>query len=240
MPVAIIAPGSFSPPTLLHLRIFEEARDSIERTIGPSGVRYVVVGGYLSPVHTAYGKKSLAPAVDRLAMASAAVADSDWLMVDSWECMCQDGWTRTAEVLEHFANELGNVDVSVRGTTPSAGLIQTVMLCGGDVLESFAARRSNGEPLWSDEDLQVILGRNGVVCIERDGADLDAFIAKHTVLRERRANITIVRPRVHTGISSTVVRQHLVAGESIRYLVPEGVRSYIYEHQLQDLPAWKS
>jgi len=237
-PLAIVAPGSFSPPTLLHLRIFEEARDRLERTTGPGGARYVVVGGYLSPVHAAYGKESLAPAVDRLAMARLAVADSDWLMADGWECMCQDGWTRTALVLERFATELRRVEVAVGDAPARPGLVRTAMLCGGDVLESFAAVRPDGELLWSDADLEVILGRNGVVCIERDGADLANFIENHPVLRKRSANITLVRPRVHTGISSSVVRRHLAAKESIRYLVPEAVRAYIYEKRLHELPNW--
>ncbi|CAE8708163.1 unnamed protein product, partial [Polarella glacialis] len=200
---------------------------------------YEVVGGYLSPVHASYGKSSLAPAEHRLGMLHAAVEDSDWLMADGWECSCQEQWTRTALVLARFAEELSKVEVSVGDAPPETGLIRTVMLCGGDVLEGFAKVKPDGEALWSDEDLEVILGQNGVVCIERDGADLDAFVESHPVLRQRAEHITMVRPRVHTGISSTVVRQHLAAGESIRYLVPEGVRSYINEHRLHELPNWR-
>ena len=34
MPVALIACGSFNPPTLMHLRMLECARDHLEQTYG--------------------------------------------------------------------------------------------------------------------------------------------------------------------------------------------------------------
>jgi len=63
-PVVIVSCGSFSPPTLLHLRIFEDAKVHLQST-----GKYTVVGGYLSPVHAAYGKKSLADMHHRINMA---------------------------------------------------------------------------------------------------------------------------------------------------------------------------
>jgi hypothetical protein len=53
-PVVLVACGSFSPPTVMHLRIMEDAKDQLEST-----GHYTVVGGYLSPTHGAYGKASL-------------------------------------------------------------------------------------------------------------------------------------------------------------------------------------
>ena len=73
------SPFSFNPPTNMHLRLFELARDAL-RAEG-----YDVLGGLISPVHDAYGKAGLAPMADRLAMCSLAVASSDWVAVDGWE-----------------------------------------------------------------------------------------------------------------------------------------------------------
>ena len=42
-------------------------------------------GGFLSPVHTAYGKKSLVAMHHRVNMVGLALQDSQWLDVDSWE-----------------------------------------------------------------------------------------------------------------------------------------------------------
>jgi nicotinamide mononucleotide adenylyltransferase len=49
--VLLLACGSFNPPTLLHLRMFEVARDTLRK----QGLQ--VVGGVISPVHDGYGKE---------------------------------------------------------------------------------------------------------------------------------------------------------------------------------------
>ncbi|CAE7265356.1 NMA1 [Symbiodinium pilosum] len=224
------------PPTLLHLRMFEEARDAFERAA--SG-RFSIVGGYLSPVHDKYGKATLAPAHHRLKMVEAAVSDSDWLMADGWECTCQDSWTPTVDVIARFANELSKVRVSIGDARPRAGNIRLVMLCGGDVLESFNATTPSGERVWTDEDLDVTLGQHGVVVVGRDDQDLEAFVRQCPLLARHADHITIAQPRIRTGISSSAVRQHLAAGESIRYLVHDKVWRYIAQHRLSELPNWQ-
>ena len=62
-PVVVVSCGSFSPPTLMHLRLMEDAKDRLEST-----GKYTVVGGYLSPCHAAYGKASLVDMHHRLNM----------------------------------------------------------------------------------------------------------------------------------------------------------------------------
>lgn len=64
-----------------------------------------VLGGYLSPVHSGYGKTGLAPNDQRLDMAQAAVANSDWIMVDDWETS-QASYTRTLPVLQSMRKRL--------------------------------------------------------------------------------------------------------------------------------------
>jgi nicotinamide mononucleotide adenylyltransferase len=49
-----------------------------------------VIGGFISPTHDAYGKKSLAPMRHRINMTELALRDSDWINVDTWEC-AQEG-----------------------------------------------------------------------------------------------------------------------------------------------------
>jgi nicotinamide mononucleotide adenylyltransferase len=75
--------GSFSPPTVMHTRIFETARDHLRAHEDVLKLR--VIGGFISPVHEAYGKKGLAPAPDRIEMVRRALVSSDWVACDEWE-----------------------------------------------------------------------------------------------------------------------------------------------------------
>ena len=75
-PVVVVSCGSFSPPTLMHLRILEDAKDHLQST-----GKYAVVGGYISPCHAAYGKASLVDMHHRLNMCQVRVMY--WLCVMS-------------------------------------------------------------------------------------------------------------------------------------------------------------
>lgn len=64
----------------------------------PSQGRYQVMEGIISPVSDKYGKKGLASAQHRIAMAQLALETSDWIRVDQWESE-QEKWTETIKVL---------------------------------------------------------------------------------------------------------------------------------------------
>uniref|UniRef100_A0A0D9Z022 Cytidyltransferase-like domain-containing protein n=1 Tax=Oryza glumipatula TaxID=40148 RepID=A0A0D9Z022_9ORYZ len=49
----LVATGSFNPPTYMHLRMFELAKDELQQR------GYSVLGGYMSPVNDAYKKKAM-------------------------------------------------------------------------------------------------------------------------------------------------------------------------------------
>lgn len=59
-PLLLVACGSFSPITFLHLRMFEMAADYVKLSTD-----FEIVGGYLSPVSDAYRKAGLASAEHR-------------------------------------------------------------------------------------------------------------------------------------------------------------------------------
>ena len=62
---------------------------------------YDVLGGYMSPVHTAYSKKGLAPAEHRVRMCELAAETSPLIMVDSWEA-AQKHYQYSLHVLQHL------------------------------------------------------------------------------------------------------------------------------------------
>jgi len=59
-PLLLVACGSFSPITYLHLRMFEMAADYVR-----FNTEFEIIGGYLSPVSDAYKKAGLASAEHR-------------------------------------------------------------------------------------------------------------------------------------------------------------------------------
>jgi len=59
-PVVLVACGSFSPVTYLHLRMFEMAKDYVRQN-----TNFEIVGGYLSPVSDMYKKPGLQSAQHR-------------------------------------------------------------------------------------------------------------------------------------------------------------------------------
>ena len=105
-PAVLLACGSYSPPTIMHTRIFETGRDFFH--VGHPDLKIQIVGGFMSPVHVAYGKKSLFNpefTKHRVEMVKAAVESSDWINIDEWEVK-QNEWTRTRIAMDRMAIDL--------------------------------------------------------------------------------------------------------------------------------------
>ncbi|XP_010890060.2 nicotinamide/nicotinic acid mononucleotide adenylyltransferase 1 [Esox lucius] len=244
--VVLLACGSFNPITNIHLRMFELARDYLEDT-----GQYIVVKGIISAVGDGYKKKGLIEASHRVEMAKLAIDTSDWIKVDTWESQ-QPEWVETAKVIRHHYKELVSEELNIdevdtvkytkrrkieETDSTSEGLFsypkmrdnvpQLKLLCGADVLESFSVPN-----LWKPEDIAEIVGRYGLVCITRTGCDAHRFIHQSDVLWKHRKNIHVVREWVTNEISATHVRRALRRGQTVRYLLPDAVLSYIQQHGL--------
>ncbi|EJF57257.1 Nucleotidylyl transferase [Dichomitus squalens] len=219
-PVVLVACGSFSPVTYLHLRMFEMAKDYVRQNTD-----WEIVGGYLSPVSDQYKKPGLLNAQHRVTMCNlAADLTSTWLMVDPWEAF--QSYQRTAVVLDHFDYEintrLGGIPLADGSLTKKPARI--MLLAGSDLIATMS------EPgVWSEPDLDHILGRYGVLIIERAGADMDQAI---DALSRWRHNIHLIHQLVQNDVSSTKVRLFLRRGLSVRYLLPSPVVDYIEQHGL--------
>ncbi|XP_072282155.1 nicotinamide/nicotinic acid mononucleotide adenylyltransferase 1-like [Pyxicephalus adspersus] len=245
--VVLLAPGSYNPITIRHLRLFEVARDYLHFT-----GEYKVVKGIISPVSDGYKKKGLAEGQHRLSMTQLAVQTSDWIKVDPWECLMKD-WTETVEVLRHHQQQQLVGMINEENMDQKSGcrkhnerkrdsssqdvpnciclecraVPQVKLLCGVDVFESF------GNPnLWKPEHIVEIVSSFGVVCVTRNGVDAQKLIYESDVLWRYRNNIHLVEEGITHDVSSTKVRLSLRRGISIRYLVPDPVLDYIKTHKL--------
>ncbi|KAF4598703.1 hypothetical protein EYR38_007111 [Pleurotus pulmonarius] len=217
-PVVLVACGSFSPVTYLHMRMFEMARDYIRHNTD-----FEIVGGYLSPVSDQYKKPGLLNAQHRVNMCTlAAQESSSWIMVDSWEAF--QTYQRTAVVLDHFDYEINTVLGGVKTIEGEHRNVRVMLLAGSDLISTMS------EPgVWSYSDLDHILGRYGTFIIERAGAAMDQ--ATDSLARWRH-NIYLVPQLIQNDVSSTKVRLFLRRGLSVRYLLPSAVVDYIEEHDL--------
>ncbi|KAI4472644.1 hypothetical protein M0802_016618 [Mischocyttarus mexicanus] len=239
--VILMSCGSYNPPTNMHLRMFEIARDHLHR-MG----NHVVVGGVISPVHDAYAKKDLAPITHRCAMLRLALQNNDWIRLSSWETR-QSGWTRTKLSLQHHQNLLNLIlfDTNdIRNNISKEDLewipeniknsqdqtpIQIKLLCGADLLESFGKY-----DLWMEEDIDAIVGQHGLVVITREGSNPNKFIYDSDILSRHMHNIHIVVEWIPNEVSSSKIRRALKRGESVRYLIQDSVIDYVYKNGIYD------
>ncbi|VEN52151.1 unnamed protein product [Callosobruchus maculatus] len=202
-----------------------------------------VVGGVVSPVHDTYGKKDLELSHHRITMLKVALRDHDWVRLSEWECR-QESWSRTRQVLQYHQNQVNAAlnsannncfDVNESDTSwipenvknNDVGPVKVKLLCGADLLESF------GTPgLWADADIAEIVGQHGLVVITRASCNPNEFIYNSDILTSYMANIMLVTEWIRNEISSTKIRRALRRSESVRYLIPDNVIDYIYEHNL--------
>ncbi|KAK1767694.1 putative nicotinamide mononucleotide adenylyltransferase [Phialemonium atrogriseum] len=223
-PLVLVACGSFSPVTYLHLRMFEMASDFVR-----FNTDFEVCGGYLSPVrkvnsHDGYKKVGLAAGYHRVNMCAAAIEQSSWLMVDPFETSVRNSkgepqYVPTARVLAHVDHEINDVLGGVSGKRA-----RICLLAGSDLIQTMSTPN-----LWSSADLDIILGHYGCFIIERSGTDIEEALA---ALRQYEDNIWLISQVIQNDISSTKVRLFLKKELSVRYLIPDPVVAYIEEHGL--------
>ncbi|XP_059489667.1 nicotinamide/nicotinic acid mononucleotide adenylyltransferase 3 isoform X2 [Neocloeon triangulifer] len=239
--VFLVACGSFNPPTVMHFRMFEVARDTLRRQ------GFETIGGVVSPVHDGYGKEDLAKIEDRLEMLRVSASDSDWIRVSDWECQ-QSEWQYTVKVLQHHQNCLNAIptaNLNAKNSSPlkngpkkqrisdqehpswmttSAitaaldGEVQVKLLCGADMFETFIK-----PGLWKNEHVEEILGQFGVVVVHRDGCDPHNLIYENDLMNKYQSNIVVAKEWIANNISSTKVRRAIRRGDSVKYLVHDKI-----------------
>lgn len=148
---------------------------------------------------------------------------SNWLTVDTWEAQ-QKEYSRTAVVLDHFDYE---VNVKGNGVATQSGerkRVHVALLAGADLIGTMST-----PGVWSESDLDHILGRYGAFIVERTGTDIDEALSH---LQRWKSNIHVIHQSIQNDVSSTKIRQSLKKEMSVRFLIPELVIKYIQQHGL--------
>lgn len=143
--------------------------------------------------------------------------------LDLWEASQQE-YQPTAIVLDHFNHHLNDILGGVETIDGHRKPIRIAFLAGADLLDSMTM-----PGVWSEKDLEHILGEYPLFVLERMGTDLG-----HTIneLDRFKGTIHVIQQIIQNDVSSTKVRLLRKQGMSIRYLVPDSVISYIEEHDL--------
>ncbi|KAL7949019.1 hypothetical protein V8C42DRAFT_312994 [Trichoderma barbatum] len=232
VPLVLVACGSFSPVTTLHLQMFELA----EKYVKQSDPGFEIVGNYMSPCSDAYQKTSLAPAHHRIQMCSLAV-DTDskaTITIDPWETVRLDEsgkplYSPTVDVLRHFDHEINNVLGGIETLDGTFTTAQVMLLIGADLAATMADPK-----IWDPVDIEVLLGHYGAFVVERPAQckTQDAI----EPLEKYNAKIWVV-PTIINEVSSTRVRAQIQNGERVED-IPDSVYKYIKLHHLyQKQPA---
>ena len=237
----LISCGSFNPPTIMHLRLFELAKDHLQ------GSGWNVMSGIMSPTHDNYRKKKPSLNVSskhRVKMVELSLETYNFVKCSKWETD-QDDWTRTREVLEEHleqikqvcgtttiqANLFAHLPDSLKDLNDKdindANTFKLFMICGGDLLESFSVPN-----LWKDEDIEVMVRDFGLIVITREGSNPEQYVEKHPIVKQYRDNIYIVQEKITNDISSTKIRDAVKKNNSIKFFVNDSVIDYISENKL--------
>jgi nicotinamide mononucleotide adenylyltransferase len=150
---------------------------------------------------------------------------SNWLMVDPWEAI-QKEYMPTALVLDHIEREINEVIGGVETTEGQKRPVRIVLLAGADLVQTMST-----PGVWSERDLDHILGRYGIFTVERTGTDIDDALAN---LQPWKDNIYIIQQLIQNDVSSTKIRLFLRREMSVQYLIPAPVIEYIEEHGLYE------
>ncbi|KAI9163839.1 nicotinamide-nucleotide adenylyltransferase 2 [Paramyrothecium foliicola] len=227
VPLVLVACGSFSPITELHLQMFELAQRHVERT------DFEIVGNYMSPCSDTYGKSSLVPAHHRINMCSLAIEEKNAnVMIDEWETLRRDSkgrpiYTRTVDVLRRLDNEINDVLGGIETADGKTVRAKIMLLIGADLALTM------GDPkVWAPADIDVLLGYYGAFIIERPfQCDIQQAIEP---LKKYQGNLWICES-FQNDVSSTKARAQIRNGESALD-VPRSVFEYIKRHHLYQAP----
>jgi nicotinamide mononucleotide adenylyltransferase len=146
-------------------------------------------------------------------------------MVDPFEAV-QTEYMPTALVLDHFDNEINKIRGGVEGEDGKRRPVRIALLAGADLIQTMST-----PGVWSDKDLDHILGRYGTFIVERTGTDIDDALAN---LQPWKENIYVIQQLIQNDVSSTKIRLFLRREMSVQYLIPAPVIEYIEEHGLYE------
>eukprot|EP00767_Chilomastix_cuspidata_P002571 gnl/Chilomastix_cuspidata/2694.p1 GENE.gnl/Chilomastix_cuspidata/2694~~gnl/Chilomastix_cuspidata/2694.p1 ORF type:complete len:243 (+),score=66.95 gnl/Chilomastix_cuspidata/2694:84-731(+) len=213
MKYILLFPGSFNPVTSGHLLIAESAHDFVLSEFEDCTEAIVV----FSVVGDMYPKPGLLDYKTRAKMLELSTKDNEHFRVDTWEAE-QPAFVPSLRLLEHYS-----------GLERSA---KVCMLCGADLIATMTT------DAWKREHVQRIFANFILIALARETgrgavrqAELRARLNAHFAA-DYFSLIRFMLGAPFTGISSTLVRERLRGGRSVRYLVAPALEAFLHREGL--------
>jgi nicotinate-nucleotide adenylyltransferase len=212
MPGIGVFGGTFDPIHLGHLRAAEEVRevhDLDEMRLVPAAV----------PPHR---RGAVASAADRLCMVELAIADAPAMR--AWDVeLGRPGRSYSIETLRMLRNEVGPA-------------MRVVFVLGRDAFADFDSWKEHAA-IFALCDIVVMTRPPWPLRLALDDfpvASRGAFRYDPTseAFRHESGHVVALQRITALDISATAIRTRVAARQSIRFLVPPGVESYIASHGL--------
>lgn len=204
----VVMGGSFNPPTLAHYKLMEEAVDALEADIG-----------FFVPVSDAYLKR-------KMRHSHPPVVFSPEMRVRMLESMCTDD-----SRLQVCKKEIETIEprtmptlIALQKDYPDAELY---FLMGADKLDLLAHLTYKMQ----------FLDAFKVVLYSRENDKLDLLIKDDEILSNYLDRMVILpQPEGTEGVSSSLVRERMLRGESCRHLLSLGVWELFKAFTSADFP----
>ena len=205
--IIVVMGGSFNPPTLAHYRLMREAIDALDADIG-----------LFVPVSDAYLKR-------KMRHSHPPVILSPELRVKMLQSMCTDSRMRVCE------KEIGTIEprtiptlISLQEEYPNADIF---FVMGADKLKL----------LTHLTEKQDFLKTFNVVLYSREGEAINETLKSDGLLTPYLNHIvTLPQPEGTETISSSLIRNRMLSGESCQDMLCHGVWELFKEFTADDFP----
>ena len=234
----LFSSGSFNPPHIGHLSMFELARDYL------ISHGYYVLGGIMSPVGDDYKKKkpTLTCSRHRIRMVDLSVTDYPFVKCSNWEAN-QKKWVPAKEALEEHLAALHKIvqdpDLQFKNHPYFPEIVKSLtmeqvtnstkfkmfLVCGGDLLERISIENEN-------EYIESMMKQFGLIVTDRLGSMPQMCIKNHRILNAYKNNIHVLPETIPAQISSTKIREAVRHNLSVKFFVPDPVIQYISNNNL--------
>ena len=203
----VIMGGSFNPPTVAHYRLMKHAIETLD-----------AAHGYFVPVSDAYLRR-------KMRHAHPPVVLSPELRIKMLQAMCSEDKMKVSD------KEIGTIEARTLPTLKSFKQefpeCELYFVMGDDKLELLSHLTEKGK----------FFETSNVILYSRNQEGIEESLKNHRVLSEHIRNIVVLpQPEGVAGISSSLIRERMLLGESCEELLLPGVWEIFKELNPDDFP----